>query len=233
MQAVILAGGLATRMRPATETTPKSLLSVAGRPFIEWQLEWLGRSGLDDVVVCVGHLGDAIEEHVGAGARFGVRVRYARDGASLRGTGGALRAAMPLLDDAFLVTYGDSYLLCDGAEPLATLLGRPEADAVMSVLENHGRFDRSNVRMDGERVAAYRKGATDPAFDHVDYGAIAFRRHVLGEIPAGVTVGLDVLLSSLGASGRLFGLRVTRRFFEIGSPEGLAELERHLREGRA
>src|SRR5438874_2296480 len=106
MQVVVLAGGLATRMRPQTETIPKALLEVGGRPFIDWQLELLARSGCEEVVMCVAYRAEMIRAHVGDGSRFGVHVIYVED-KELLGTAGAVRGALPHLADVFLVTYGD------------------------------------------------------------------------------------------------------------------------------
>ena len=229
MQAVVLAGGLATRMRPRTLTTPKILLEVAGRAFADWQLEALARDGYDDVVLCIAHLGEQVEAHVGDGARFGLEVRYAREGETLLGTGGALRAALPLLAETFLVTYGDSYLPFDYASPLRLLAARADCDGVMSAYRNAGKWDASNVKTDGEWIVAYEKGTTDPAFDFIDYGALALRREVVAALPAGKVQGLDVLQAELARAHRLRAVTAQRRFFEIGSPEGLAALDRELR----
>ena len=109
----ILAGGLATRLRPITEKIPKSLVDVAGEPFIVRQLDYLFRQRVRDVVLCIGYLGEMIEAVVGDGSRFGLRVSYSIDGPILLGTGGALRRAAPLLGEAFFVLYGDSYLPVD------------------------------------------------------------------------------------------------------------------------
>src|SRR5580698_9728890 len=111
----LLAGGLAKRMRPLTESVPKSLLEVDGEPFLAHQLRLLAEQGVKDIVVCCGHLGEQIESFAGDGSRFGCRVRYSYDGDALLGTGGALRRALPLLGESFFVMYGDSYLLADPA----------------------------------------------------------------------------------------------------------------------
>ncbi len=228
MQAVVLAGGLATRMRPRTLTTPKILLEVAGRPFADWQLEALARDGYDEVVLCIAHLGEQVESYVGDGARFGLTVRYAHEGETLLGTGGALRAALPLLADTFLVTYGDSYLPFDYASPLRLLAAHDDCDGVMSVYRNEGKWDSSNVKTDGTWTLAYEKGTTDPAFDFIDYGAISLRRSVVEAIPAGEATGLDRVQTELARAHRLRAVVAERRFFEIGSPEGLAALDREL-----
>ena len=179
MQAVVLAGGLATRMRPRTLTLPKSMLEVAGRPFVDWQIERLVACGIRDVVMCVAHLGEAIRAHVGDGSRLGARVAWSEEGPELLGTGGALRVAMPLLAESFLVTYGDSYLPFDYAEPLRTLEAHSDCDGVMAVFRNDNRWDPSNVVTDGTWVLRYEKGVKDPAFVYIDYGATAVRREAL------------------------------------------------------
>jgi NDP-sugar pyrophosphorylase family protein len=233
-QAVVLAGGLATRMRPQTLTVPKSMLEVAGRPFVDWQLERLAACGFDDVVMCVAHLAEQIEAHVGDGARHGVRVRWAREGAKLLGTAGAIRATLELLEPQFLVTYGDSYLPFDYAEPLRILGANDDCDGVMAVYKNAGKWDTSNVAVDtvtvgGPWVARYEKGLADPDLDHIDYGATALRRDVIAGLPLGEPRSLDAIQHDLARRKRLRLCVARDRFFEIGSPEGLAALDRHLR----
>jgi MurNAc alpha-1-phosphate uridylyltransferase len=226
MQAVVLAGGLATRMHPRTLTTPKSMLDVLGRPFIDWQLERLAECGYDDVVLCVAFLAEAIASHVGDGARFGVRVRYSDEGPELLGTAGAIRHAMGLLAPTFLVTYGDSYLPFDYAEPFRVLDAHADCQGVLSIYENRGAWDTSNVEPDeaGEWVRRYEKGRPELCFSYIDYGAIALRRDVIAALPAGVPSGLDAIQSDLARRKLLRAVVARDRFFEIGSPEGLSML---------
>jgi NDP-sugar pyrophosphorylase family protein len=218
-------------MHPQTLTVPKAMLEVAGRPFVDWQLELLAASGLRDVVMCVAHLGERIRDHVGDGARFGTRVRWSEEGPSLLGTAGAIRMALPLLDETFLVTYGDSYLPFDYSEPVRVLEAHADADGVMAIFKNAGEWDTSNVMTDGEWVLRYEKGAgaTSSAFDHIDYGATALRRSVVAALPAGVPHGLDAVQHDLAARKRLRACLARERFFEIGSPRGLSELEQRLK----
>lgn len=233
MQAVVLAGGLATRMRPRTLTVPKAMLEVAGRPFVDWQLERLAACGIHDVVFCVAFLAEQIQEHVGDGARFGVRVRYANEGEKLLGTAGAIRAAHEEhpLAPTFLVTYGDSYLPFDYADPLRILDAHGDCDGVMSAYKNEGAWDASNTSVsgDGTWILRYEKGVKDPALDHIDYGATALRRAVIEALPLGVPHGLDAIQHDLAARKRLRACVARERFFEIGSPEGLADLDSLLR----
>lgn len=234
MQAVVLAGGLATRMRPRTETIPKSLLEVSGRPFVDWQLARLAASGIRDVVMCVGYLGEQIRAHVGDGIRHGVRVTWSVEGdgspGALLGTAGAIRAALPWLSPSFLVTYGDSYLPFDYSEPISLLEHHDDCDGVMAIYANAGAWDTSNVVTDGTWVLRYEKAAHDRAFDHIDYGATALRRDVIAALPPGRRSGLDEIQHDLAVRKRLRATVARERFFEIGSPGGLTDLDRYLQQ---
>ena len=207
LQAVVLAGGLGTRMLPRTERIPKFLLPVAGRPFGAWLLDRLAEAGYADVILCVGHLGESIRDEFGDGAALGLRVRTVDEGDHLRGTAGALRLALPLLAPTFLVTYGDSYLPFDYAAPLVDLRAHPEALGTMAVYPNADAFDASNSEVRGDRVLRYAKRKAgdprDPALDHIDYGAIALRREVVAALPEDAVRGLDTIQAELAAAGRL------------------------------
>lgn len=215
-------------MRPRTLTLPKSMLEVAGRPFVDWQLEALARAGYERALLCVGHLGEQIQAHVGDGAAYGLRVEWSEDGPKLLGTAGALRRALGLLEPTFLVTYGDSYLPFDYSEPLRDLDAHPDALGTMSVFENRDQWDQSNTRVEGEHVVWYEKGRAAPDLAFIDYGAIALRREVVSALPEGEPRGLDAVQSELARSGRLRALVARERFYEIGSEAGLLELGRRL-----
>jgi N-acetyl-alpha-D-muramate 1-phosphate uridylyltransferase len=232
-QVVILAGGLATRMRPRTLTTPKLLLPVAGRPFGAWLLERLAGAGYRQAVLCIAYLGEQIREVIGDGRAFGIDVVYADEGPNLLGTAGAIRRVAAMLAPQFLVTYGDSYLPFDYGAPLRLLAGSPDADGVMAVFKNEGRWDKSNtiVRIDekGEPwVERYEKNSADARFDHIDYGATALRRDVILEVPEGTPWGLDRIQAELSTRKRLRAYLAHAKFFEIGSETGLLELDQEL-----
>jgi D-sedoheptulose 7-phosphate isomerase len=222
----ILAGGLATRLHPLTETIPKALIPIAGEPFIGHQLRLLRREGVERVVLCVGHFGEQIADFVGDGRRFGVDVDYSFDGPRLMGTGGALRKALPLLGGTFFVLYGDSYL--DIAfEPVLLAYCRSGAAALMTVLRNDGRWDTSNAHLDGAHVVRYEKRNPARELRYIDYGLGILSAPVFADL-ADEPFDLADLYRTLAASGRLAGYEVTRRFFEIGTPQGISEAERYL-----
>ncbi len=227
LPAAILAGGRATRLRPLTDAVPKALLPVAGRPFIAWQLEMLAERGVTDVILCLGFLGEQVRAAVGEGSGFGVSVRYSCDGAVPLGTGGALRRALPMLGDAFLVLYGDSYAPCAfGAVGAAYEASR--APALMTVVRNENRWDRSNVRFCEGRILEYDKRAPRPAMAHIDYGVSVLSARALENRPVGTAFDLADLFHGLSLCGQLAGFEVSGRFYEIGSPEGIAATEHYF-----
>jgi NDP-sugar pyrophosphorylase family protein len=223
----ILAGGLATRLGATVAALPKALVPVAGRPFIDHQLDLLRAAGVRRVVLCIQHFASAIEAHLGDGSAHGLSIAYARDGERLLGTGGALRRALPLLGDACFVLYGDSYLEVPLA-PLVESLERSGAWGVMTVLANGGRWDRSNALVEEGRLVRYDKRAPSPGMAHIDYGLALLRREAIARVPAETSYDLSDLYRDLVDEGRMIGFEVTRRFYEIGSPEGLAETRAYL-----
>jgi N-acetyl-alpha-D-muramate 1-phosphate uridylyltransferase len=223
----ILAGGLATRLHPLTERLPKSLLPVAGRPFIFHQLELLRSQGLRRVVLCVGHLGQQIEAAVGDGGRFGLAVDYSYDGESLRGTGGALRAALPLLGSTFFVLYGDSYLPCsfDSVRRAYETAHRP---ALMTILRNDNRWDRSNVAVRDDGSIEYSKDPTRSDLTCIDFGLSVLSAQVLQRYPGSEYLDLSGIWRDLSGARELAAFEVHERFYEIGSKQGIVETEEFL-----
>jgi NDP-sugar pyrophosphorylase family protein len=233
LQCVILAGGLGTRMRPMTEQMPKALLPVLGRPFADWQLRALAAQGVERVVYSIGYRGDMLRDFVGDGSRYGLAVAWVDEGTRLLGTGGALRRALDVgaLEEAFFVLYGDSYLPTD--------MGRMERawhdsdlPALMAVLLNDDRWDRSNAVFAGGRILLYDKSRPDTwrsRMRWIDYGLSVLSREVIADsVPPDTVFDLAELMRQLSLAGRLAGLEVTERFYEAGSPEGLRDLEDYL-----
>jgi NDP-sugar pyrophosphorylase family protein len=223
----ILAGGLATRLRPVTETIPKALIEIAGEPFLAHQLRLLRAAGYERVVMCAGYLGEMVREFAGDGAAFGLHVDYSFDGPRLLGTAGALVRALPLLGDRFSVIYGDSYLPCDyaAAERAFADSGRL---GLMTVYRNEGRWDSSNVEFDGARVVRYDKANRTPAMRHIDYGLGMLRREALAGVPPDQPYDLAGVYQDLVRRGELAAWESPDRFYEIGSHEGIADLTEFL-----
>ena len=224
----ILAGGLATRLRPVTEQIPKALVEVLGEPFVFHQLRLLARNGITRAVMCLGYRGEQVVAAVGA-ERFGVAVEYVFDGPVLLGTGGALMPALPRLGESFFVLYGDSYLDCDYRAVEAAYV-RSGCPALMTVFRNEGQWDSSNVEFDGARIRAYSKTERTPRMHHIDYGLGVFSREVFAGRPAGVAFDLAGVYEALAKAGRLAAFEATNRFYEVGSFGGLDALTQHLQE---
>jgi NDP-sugar pyrophosphorylase family protein len=220
----ILAGGLATRLRPVTEKIPKSLLPVAGRPFLAHQLELLHARGIRRAVLCLGHLGEMIQREFSDGSEFGVQLDYSFDGPKLLGTGGAIKRALPLLGDEFFVLYGDSYLPVE-YRPIAEFFRRSGKLGCMTVYRNEGRYDTSNVVFHDGEIAVYDKKNRSPEMRHIDYGLSLFKSAAFESYSAGQAFDLAEVMGKLVREKQLAGYEVRERFYEIGSPAGLAELE--------
>jgi NDP-sugar pyrophosphorylase family protein len=232
-QCVVLAGGLGTRMRPFTESCPKTMLPAAGRPFAEHQLEFLIRNGIRNVLYLIGYRGEMIRDHFGDGRNWNVHIDYVDEGPVLRGTAGALRLALHqgALEPSFLLIYGDSYT------PVAIFdvwnafesSGMP---ALMTVLGNRERWDRSNVVYSKNRIVVYDKTRSYPRsclMTHIDYGLSALKREVVADrIPDTIPADLAHVFHQLSLEGCLAGFEAKERFYEIGSPAGLREFEQSL-----
>lgn len=226
--AAILAGGLAKRLRPITETIPKALVEVAGKPFLAHQLRLLHGAGVRKVVLCVGYRGDMIEEEFGDGVAFGIELKYSFDGRHLLGTGGAIKKALPFLGERFLVLYGDSYLPIDYGAP-ACAFARSGKPGLMTVFKNENRWEPSNVWFEADEIRQYDKCNLRPEMKHIDYGLGFLRPAALTNRPDGVPFDLADLYQDLVRERQLAGYEVEHRFYEIGSPQGLAELDSLLR----
>lgn len=223
----ILAGGLATRLHPITQTIPKALVDVAGMPFICRQLEYLRLQGIQRVVLCIGYLGEMIQDVVGDGSLFGLDVGYSPDGPKLLGTGGALRQALPLLGQDFFVLYGDSFLPVDLA-PIETAFLKSGKSALMTVLDNGDRWDKSNVLFQNGELVEYNKHEPRPEMTYIDYGLAVLSWPVLEAYPVGSAFDLAEVYHALSLKGQLAGYEVHERFYEIGSHSGLKETETYF-----
>ncbi len=224
---IILAGGLATRLRPITEKIPKALVEVGGQPFIAHQLRLLHSYGIRRVVISAWYKGEMICEFIRNGRNFGLDVQYVFDGDIPLGTGGAIRKALNLLDEPFFVLYGDSYLPCNYAE-IQAFFEAGKYPALMTVFRNQGRWDASNVEMADNKILCYDKKRQTPRMDFIDYGLGLFRPEVFAALPENQPADLSEIYQGLVADRSLLAFEVKERFYEIGSFEGLSELNELL-----
>ena len=224
----ILAGGLAKRLRPITETIPKALVNVAGLPFLTHQLRLLHDAGLRRVIVCAGYLGEMIEKEFGTGACFGMQIDYSFDGPKLLGTGGALKRALRLLGQHFFVLYGDSYLPTGYGEVARAFLSDDKA-GLMTIFRNEGHWDVSNVQFQAGKIVRYDKSQPSLKMQHIDYGLGILRASAFASWPENEPFDLADVYTRLLSENQLAGYEVKERFYEIGSPQGLAELDALLR----
>jgi NDP-sugar pyrophosphorylase family protein len=220
----ILAGGLATRLGPLTKNIPKSLIPIHGEPFVAHQLRLLQGSGIQHVILCVGHLGNMIEHAIGDGRAFGVKVEYSYDGATLLGTAGAIKEALPKLGKKFFVMYGDSYLTCAYGD-IEREFSRRNKLGLMTVFRNDGQWDASNVEFEEGRIVEYSKKNRTARMRYIDYGLGVFHAEAFDRTEA---TDLADVYAELLRAGELAGMEVHERFYEIGSPVGLKEMTSFL-----
>ena len=227
---IVLSGGLATRMRPYTDSIPKAMIDVAGMPFVHWQLSFLKKEGIKKVTMCVGYLGAMIEEYAGDGSRYGLNISYAYDGDTLLGTGGAIKKIEGILPDAFFVLYGDSYLEIP-YKPVEEAFFRSKKRGLMTVYENGDSYDASNAVFWDGQLLAYSKKKKRRDMRHIDYGLGVLAREAFHDFPAETAFDLADVYEKLANDGQLHGHEVFNRFYEIGSPAGLDDLREKLMEG--
>ncbi len=227
MQIAILAGGLATRLRTLTEKTAKSMVKIYGKPFLEYQIDLLKKQGIKDIVLCIGYLGEQIQEYLGDGKGFSVKIQYSHEGERLLDTAGGLKNAENLLKDEFFVMYGDSYLFLD-FHTIASYFHQFKKLALMVVYKNYDRYDKSNIVIEGNLVKKYSKKVKTKDMVYINYGASLLRREVLDLVPKNTPYSLEELFSELISRKEMLASEVKKRFYEIGSKKGLVEFQEFI-----
>jgi NDP-sugar pyrophosphorylase family protein len=227
MQAVILAGGLGTRLRPLTESVPKPMVLVQGKPFLEYEIELLKKASINDFVFCVGYKATSIEDHFGNGKRFGVNISYSLDGEKPLGPAGALKNAEALLEDMFLVTYGDGYLMMDYAQARDFFV-KSKKIGMMVVYENHNKYGRSDLAIKDGYVVKYDKRNQTADMVWINFGVSYLKKESLDFIPAGKFFGEEEFYNQLISREQLSAYETKGRFYDIGTPEALEEFTRFI-----
>jgi NDP-sugar pyrophosphorylase family protein len=222
----ILAGGYATRLGALTTETPKCLIEINGRPFVDWQLDLLIANGYSKLVFCVSYKSDAVQEYLGDGKGRGVSIQYSLDGPTQLGTGGAIQNALPKLGETFGVIYGDSYLPTNYLAAEQDFLSS-RSQALMTVFENQNQFDSSNVEFVNGKLINYEKGTNNKEMRHIDYGITFFRQEAFRAWSHQSSFDLSEVCNQLAINGQLDGFEVFERFYEIGSIQGIEEFSQY------
>lgn len=223
----ILAGGLAKRLRPITKTIPKSLVKVAGKPFIMWQLKQLKEQGISEVVICVGHFGEMIRNQLKKHDTLGLKISFSEDGKDLLGTGGALRKALDLLGEKFFILYGDSYLPINFLQ-VEQAYKKKRKSALMTIVKNKNQWDKSNVFFENGEIIEYNKHSPSADMSFIDYGLSIMSASIINQYGLNETFDLSDVYHKLSIKGKLGGFEVKQRFYEIGSHKGLSETETYF-----
>jgi len=230
MQSVILAGGLGTRLGSLTGDLPKPMVDIHGRPFLAYELDLLKLHRVNDIILCVGHRAETIKDYFGDGSKFGVKIRYSLEPETLMGTAGAVKQAEAFLNDVFFLVYADSYMPVDYAAAYQALQCRPEL-GMMVVLRNENRYEQSNLIVDKGLIKAYDKTRQLPGMDCINFGVSVLHKESLRLVPEGVPYSQEEWYQQLIRDGNLAAFETEKRFYEIGSPDGLAEFRRLVAEG--
>ncbi len=225
-QVVILAGGLATRLGDITSKTPKSLIKIKGKPFIDWQLELLKDNGIDEIVMCLGHMSDQIISYTGDGNRYGLKIEFSIEKNQL-GTGGAIANAAPYLYETFGVLYGDSYLPIDYSRIFEAFQAYKK-DALMTIYKNVNNSITSNVEYEQTKFFTYSKRLSSESMKYLDYGFSIFKRDLFMHRSNSSKWDLADLQEALAKEKILVPYEVYEKFYEIGSISGILELESYL-----
>ena len=228
MPIVILAGGLAQRLRPLTDNIPKSLILINNKPFVDWQLHLLREKGITKVLFCLSYKSQMIENHVGDGSRYDLDIKYSLDGPEALGTGGAIKKALPILENKFMVLYGDSYLDLNYEQTESVFLSC-DKPAMMTVYKNDGNYDKSNIKFTKNRIEKYEKSSSDPNLTYIDYGLSFFTKEVFEQKMFVDRFDLSDLCGNLIENDRMYGHEVFERYYEIGSYKGIKDISKHLK----
>lgn len=225
-QIVILAGGLATRLYPITEKIPKSIVEINGRPFLEYQIDLCKKNGIEEIILCVGHLWEQVKDYFGDGSKFGVKITYSVENERLD-TGGALKNALSYLDEQFFVMYGDSYLPIDW-QKAADFYKKSGILGLMTVYKNNHRLAPSQLMINKKGfITEFTKKDFRPEMEYIEYGLNIFPRSIIDQIPE-KSFPIGNYFNLLIEKKQLISYESPVRFYEVGCPEGLKTFEKYL-----
>jgi len=228
MQMVILCGGLATRLGDIAKNTPKSMIDIHGKPFLEYQINLLKKHHVEDIILCVGHLSEKIETYFGDGKKHGVNIRYSHDGEKPLGPIGALKKAESLLNDVFFTMYGDSYVFVDYKKAYNHFIKQDKL-AMMTSYQNSDKYDKSNLVIKNDKIIQY-SGKKTKDMNYIDYGVSIFRKNMLEQIPDNTFFSTKDLYTNLVENEELLAFEINKRFYHIGNFDALNEFKKYIKE---
>jgi NDP-sugar pyrophosphorylase family protein len=228
---VVLAGGFGTRLGALTENIPKCLIKIRGRAFVDWQIDSFIMNGITNLVFCVSHKSEMIQDHLGDGSKKGIKIQYSIDGIRQLGTGGAIVKALPILGEKFGVIYGDSYLPIN-YKPVEDAFLNRDFRGLMTVYKNQNELDTSNIEFFDGYIKEYRKNSKNPRMLHIDYGLLYFKSKAFDPYQQGEYLDLANLCNDIVLSKELYGFEVHERFYEVGSLKGIDALSEYLERQR-
>jgi|SRR5271155_3915166 len=224
MKAVILCGGLGTRLRPYTLFLPKPMLPVGPKPILEHILDWLKANGIPDVVIATGYLGRYIENYFGDGADFGMRIEYARSDRPL-GHAGQLKSAERLLPETFVCLYGDAILNFD-LKRLLEFHGKKRAFVTMAIMSFETKMKYGVISTNAQgRIAKWKEKPVITS--DINVGCYVMDKKFLGYIPRGEVYGMkEAFKSAMKDDKAVYALRVKGEFTDIGDIAAHKEADR-------
>ena len=225
---VILAGGLAKRIRPLTDKIPKAMININSKPFIYWLLRYYINQGINTYHILLGYKGEMIEKYLLSIKNLNVSIDYHYDGKELKGTGGALLKSCSSLPDKFLLLYGDTLLTINISEFIKFSLDH-DLNNVMTIFENKDKWDNSNVTLLGKNMIDYSKNSENNR-DYIDYGISIIDKQMFTDFCRQDIFDMSSYFAYLSEEKALYGYKVSKRFYEIGSFQGLKDTEKYVKD---
>tara|TARA_B100000959_G_scaffold247312_1_gene273518 strand:- start:210 stop:896 length:687 start_codon:yes stop_codon:yes gene_type:complete len=222
-EAIVLCGGKGTRVSKFTKQIPKCLIDINGKPFLYYQLKFLKKNNINNVVISVGYLAKKVREYIKNNIDF-INIKIKDDGKKLLGTGGAILKSTNLLKTNFFVIYGDSYLNFK----LKKLVKKKNL-VTMAIFKNNNKYDKSNIELNNSEKIFYYKNKDNKKLQFIDYGASYVNKQIFKGIKKNVKFDLSDLFEEISKKNMLSGYKVRKRFYEIGSYSGIKDLKNYLK----
>ena len=226
---VILAGGLATRIRPITNNKAKALIEINGKPFIYWQLKYYIKQGVKNFVFLLGFKGEEIEGYIKKNNYFNVNISFYYDGNQLRGTGGSILQSINKFPENFFVLYGDTLLQID-LNDMYNFYDKNNHQITMSIYKNKSMYDKSNVQKLSHNKITYNKDNLQNDMSYIDYGISILNKKIFISNTDKTLTDLSSFYKGISSKNKLFGYEVFKRFYEIGSFEGIKQTQSFVKE---